>query len=86
MHVRIVASPSHTGTITATGGSSGTERLRRPRGVPGSRRAPRRNNDSASSAADRSRAATVLDGEHAGVTGGAARQRGRIGPVVRSRE
>src|SRR5262249_58523758 len=81
-HVRIVASPLYTGTITATVGSSGTERLRSHAAVEyaGERLG--------AVAIARERigqviAALMLDGEHAVVAGGAEHVRGRIEPGAR---
>src|SRR5262249_58010614 len=83
MHVRMVVSPSCTGTTTVTVGSSGTDRLR------GRRRpcAPREHLGASAIARERIGqvvAAFVLDGEHAGIPGGAQRRREPIQPVARS--
>src|SRR5262245_17283777 len=84
-HVRIVASPLYTGTITATVGSSGTERLRSHAAVECA------GEPLGAAAIARERigqviAALMLDGEHAVVAGGAERGRERIEPVARPGE
>src|SRR5262245_25720056 len=81
----MVAPPSRTGTTTLTGGSSGTDRLRgcQPRGDPcQTLGAPA----IAFEGVGQVLAALVLDGEHAGVAGGAQRRRERVEPVARARE
>src|SRR4029453_6493612 len=75
-HVRMVASPSRTGTTTVTVGSSGTDRLRSGRRRP----APGEQLGAAAVATERGEQvvdALMLDGEHAGVAGRA--ERGREG-------